>query len=423
MRESAIGLLREIESLEWHTYSHAYGVATDVPAILAALLDEDDSVAESGLGDFVQRVLHQGSLYSATPVAAGFVASMLRLDAAAHPRHALTVLAETLGAAREALSATRRSLPRARRAVAVYEACATATPSVQRFLADESAEIRDAAAMYLENLDPADWWQSDVAFVVLDAFGRAAEDDEKSRLLEALAAYLGEKGPSHYLRDERGRDLVSRAHGELVALARDVNASARLRLAALRALVPLRRAFQNTRLDACELPSDRDSIFLELVRARHHGRATYRDVDFQKLDAALQLVLADALLDAPFGGASARTFLRSLLDAASDLTPDEAHSLGLRVLDFACERLAVDDRSLPFWKYDSRSPDGAVYALVIGRRPTSSAAPGSPSFRLNGKALVATLVDCDRFWERPTNALSFFFGLPDDREALRAMVG
>ena len=37
------------------------------------------------------------------------------------------------------------------------------------------------------------------------------------------------------------------------------------------------------------------------------------------------------------------------------------------------------------------------------------------------KALIY-LVDCDQFWEIPSNLLSFFFDLPDDRTALRKLL-
>ncbi|SFL65556.1 HEAT repeat domain-containing protein [Streptomyces pini] len=66
---------------EWDALQHAYGSAGEIPPYLCQLLDEDPEVQAEALGMLEMSVLHQGSLYSATPPAARFVAAILP-----HPR-------------------------------------------------------------------------------------------------------------------------------------------------------------------------------------------------------------------------------------------------------------------------------------------------------------------------------------------------
>jgi len=44
--------------------------------------------------------------------------------------------------------------------------------------------------------------------------------------------------------------------------------------------------------------------------------------------------------------------------------------------------------------------------------------------KLNNEQRLAleAIVDCEPFWEIPTNLFSFFYGLPDEREALRKLL-
>lgn len=62
---------------DWARLDHAYGPATDVPAILTMLLDANQSVRTVGLNDLFDRVHHQNTLYEATVPAALYVAAIL----------------------------------------------------------------------------------------------------------------------------------------------------------------------------------------------------------------------------------------------------------------------------------------------------------------------------------------------------------
>ncbi|MGW3937000.1 hypothetical protein [Streptomyces phaeochromogenes] len=66
-----------IEDTDWAALEHAYGAAHDTPIRLGQLLDEDPDVQAYALEMLDMSVLHQESLYSATPPAALYVASIL----------------------------------------------------------------------------------------------------------------------------------------------------------------------------------------------------------------------------------------------------------------------------------------------------------------------------------------------------------
>lgn len=66
-----------LHSTDWSRTFHAYGPATDAPEFLAGLLSEKEEVREQALGYLNSAILHQGTVYPATPPAALFVAGLL----------------------------------------------------------------------------------------------------------------------------------------------------------------------------------------------------------------------------------------------------------------------------------------------------------------------------------------------------------
>ncbi|OQD55206.1 hypothetical protein BM536_017285 [Streptomyces phaeoluteigriseus] len=80
------GVVELLENTDWASLAHAYGPAEDTPAHLVHLLDEDPRRQAEALGMLDMSVLHQGSLYSATPAAMLFIAAVLP-----HPPRTLAV--------------------------------------------------------------------------------------------------------------------------------------------------------------------------------------------------------------------------------------------------------------------------------------------------------------------------------------------
>lgn len=150
------------DDIEWSTLSHAYGPATDVPDMLRALQDAD--TAEAALDELSGTVFHQGSVYTATPPTAVFLAR-LAADPATPARSALAAFVAELGAdlvadhaTPDALGVSGRYLPPGldldaftRTARAAYdEACIALRPCLD----NDDAAVRAAVANAWRVLDP-----------------------------------------------------------------------------------------------------------------------------------------------------------------------------------------------------------------------------------------------------------------------------
>jgi hypothetical protein len=62
---------------DWHELEHAYGPATDIPAILSHLLEVNSEARAVALGELVGSVHHQNTIYSSTTPVALYIAAIL----------------------------------------------------------------------------------------------------------------------------------------------------------------------------------------------------------------------------------------------------------------------------------------------------------------------------------------------------------
>jgi hypothetical protein len=69
-------LSEELEEVPWSDLHHAYGPATDVPALLYAATLGDDMVRREAWWELWGNVHHQGTVYEATVPAVRFIASI-----------------------------------------------------------------------------------------------------------------------------------------------------------------------------------------------------------------------------------------------------------------------------------------------------------------------------------------------------------
>ncbi|WP_116248577.1 hypothetical protein [Nocardiopsis sp. FIRDI 009] len=66
-----------LRDTDWDRTFHAYGSAADAPEGLSALLREDPDALSEGMYYFHSAILHQGSVFPATPPATLFAAALL----------------------------------------------------------------------------------------------------------------------------------------------------------------------------------------------------------------------------------------------------------------------------------------------------------------------------------------------------------
>lgn len=65
------------DGVDWSRLFHAYAPATDTPAHLNALIGDDPEAQLAALDHLDGAVLHQGTVYTVTPVAVRVVAGSL----------------------------------------------------------------------------------------------------------------------------------------------------------------------------------------------------------------------------------------------------------------------------------------------------------------------------------------------------------
>ena len=66
-------MLDGLDQIAWKRLSHAYGPATDVPALIRRLTNGSSDEREEALGELHGNIWHQGTVYEATPYAVPFL--------------------------------------------------------------------------------------------------------------------------------------------------------------------------------------------------------------------------------------------------------------------------------------------------------------------------------------------------------------
>lgn len=68
----------ELEDVQWHTLTHAYGSAEDVPELIRALYQGDEETADEAIHELYGNIHHQGTVYPASAPAVPFLAHAVR---------------------------------------------------------------------------------------------------------------------------------------------------------------------------------------------------------------------------------------------------------------------------------------------------------------------------------------------------------
>ncbi|MER8237419.1 hypothetical protein [Streptomyces sp. NPDC094049] len=123
-----------LDVVPWASSSHAYGDATDLPELLRALTRTDQEAAGRALSDLYGSVLHQGTVYAASAVAAPFLA---RIAAAGHRTAEVLGLLGGMAESEDEYGVARG---------AVRTAVAGQVPLLLPLLADADPDVRRTAA-------------------------------------------------------------------------------------------------------------------------------------------------------------------------------------------------------------------------------------------------------------------------------------
>ncbi|HEX6357614.1 hypothetical protein [Actinophytocola sp.] len=209
-------MLAGLDDIAWDELGHAYGSAEDVPDMIRAAASDDDEEAGEGVEELYDSVVHQGSTYTATPVALPFLLEIVA-NPVAHNRAALVGL---LGFAADGdhdgtiLAVLRQH-----------------TEQLLGLLADDDEHVREAAAQALGHLDgvPATrlrWDVEDVPRVrasILMAAHRLDPALAKDWLAPALTEQREVRAAAAYLIGTNGLPWSQAATDALVSACADGN--------------------------------------------------------------------------------------------------------------------------------------------------------------------------------------------------------
>jgi hypothetical protein len=140
--DSAVDVLAGVDEIPWATLDHCFGASDDIPG----LLRETAAGSEEALEELGGYMVHQGTLYEATPYLVGFLARIAASGVAS------AGIVELLGVAASCDGDDQDPGVRGRTRAALAGEITALAP----LLADASDEVRDAAAWALPQSLAAD---------------------------------------------------------------------------------------------------------------------------------------------------------------------------------------------------------------------------------------------------------------------------
>jgi hypothetical protein len=131
-------VLAGLDAIQWNNFHHAYGAASDVPDQLRALLSKHREARGKALYELFGNIWHQGTVYSATPVAVPFLIEIVTETTSADRADVLGLL----GAIAESTDGPRTA----------HDEVARHADALRNLLRDSAPEVRAAAAYVLGQL-------------------------------------------------------------------------------------------------------------------------------------------------------------------------------------------------------------------------------------------------------------------------------
>jgi hypothetical protein len=196
-------MLDGLDQIPWDKLSHAYGPASDVPALIRQLADGSKEVRDNALHELFGNIWHQGTIYEATSHAVPFLVELVT-DRTIPDRGRVLYLLQSIsegwllsqaylaqqGKFLPAAVAKRhaRELPHYQ---AAHAAVANGIAALEGLLSDEDADVRIGSAFVLATLAGR---AGGVAASLLDAIDRESDDRCRAALQFALLALAQNAG-------------------------------------------------------------------------------------------------------------------------------------------------------------------------------------------------------------------------------------
>ncbi len=377
-------MLEGLNEIDWaRVRGHIYGEPEAIPSHIWNLLSEDFAVRQEALGFLLGSGQDMGEIADSTPLIIPFLLEILADSGTPHRSEVLYYLGFV---AQHAAGRAARSFRKKRLQVYTYEALERAIDLLLRLLDDQDAETRFESIVILRSMaDSAE----QIIPALINHFG--LEDDPAIRveIVKSIVALLSAA-------DLTQGDLRKRYTPFFERLAAPGGDPA-LRVVAARAALMVMLPYRFIQQTA---PPDLVETVIEAFWAVKDGdMGSY----FEKRDLVMAL---------------SRVGPAALLPLLDDprLSARDAHLVARGLLARA---LTLDVINGAHWDYLDDAIQWNQPAIHYTIHPLAVTPPPPQG---QGDAALRALIAHDRFWELPSNLLSFFYGLPDSREALRALL-
>jgi hypothetical protein len=395
-------MLEGLDRIDWENLGrHVYSSPpqTELPNIIREVLSENPGKREHALEHLFGGGQDIGSIYDTTPYIASFMIEILSEPSTLGKAEILERLCDVAWSPMHYGRGKGTSIHFLRTALRTYDVLEKGIPVYLTLLqSEEDIKVRKWAAELLGAMsDQAEG----VVPKLVEAFSSEMNEDVKVALIEAVGRALSETDYRQSdLRNQYAiwfRELVESHFGEDLHIA-----------AAKASIMAARGSLWKDRLGDKDISPRVGEILVDAYLAVENDKYMIEREGIARLLSQLE---------------DKEPILRLL--ERPEITVDEAQIL-VRSLLWNIFRPSGDDdqywqfwtdRHLLYWN-PQKMPEATntyrayqVYDIVNKHLPWS---PHAPSLK--------RLLTVDKIWEIPTNLFSFFFGLPDSRDELRALI-
>jgi len=379
-------MLEGLDRIDWQSLGfHVYGKHGRIPAEIRNLLAQDPQVREEARGFLLGAGQDFGDIYDTTPHIIPFLIELLADEETPGKADLLWHLS---GVAEYILYAKHLSIHMMGLCLKTYEALQAGLSILVALLRDGSVEVRMADTYLMAQM-------TDEAECLIPQFIQHLhnEQDENVQigLLDGLKTLFGSlEWPRYGLKDQYApffREVV------------ETHPSRRVRVAGARASVELASPYtqKSDRLSA-QVPALLSQEFIEQISPLNYKEQGSLAYHAERIIQDLARVDPEPLVN--------------LLQNPA-ISTEQAHVIARGILASA---FLSPGRAAAHWEHfpsrDMRDKgmfyvqDHAAVRFVKYQRAR----------------LLQAIIDADKVWEMPTNLFSFFYGLPDSREGLRALL-
>lgn len=367
-------MFENLDAIDWAsfgTHIEASQQSSKIPYYIRQLLSEDHDKRVIAIGYLFGHGQDFGRPDDATPFIIPFVFEVLELEEYAEKvllLEALVIICDVI---------PQREISYLRRTIAIYDVIEGSFPLLVKLLNNENEDIRAESITLLSCIQE----KFDEVLDILKAqYESETSTENRIHILDCIVSMI---------RDTRKIGLKeTQVHIDFIkSVVRDSNHVAE-RLAASIELVYLPAAFYlRGENEIVKIISQ--TLFQAFKEADTAPRKTLMATHLSRLDFEI---------------------VESFLD--TDLSALETHLL-IKVLLGAYYLPHGQWSSDLYWQYQhpKHTVEKGIFYSPVGIKGV---------FERRKKDILPMVINNDKFWELPTNLLSIFFGLPDDREALRA---